>query len=151
MSKPKIKFALTKEGVKPPTRASKEAAGFDFYCAENISIPPHQKKMINTYVKHDIPKDVVGILAPRSGHAVKKGLRLFFAPGIIDADYRGEINILVENVGAGFAIIEKDERFAQIVYLQLPALDFEIIKESELSQTERGEGGFGSTGAKDKK
>lgn len=102
--------------------------------------------LVQTGIVHECTSQLVGVLSPRSGLALKKGLRLFFAPALIDSDYRGEIGVYVENMGTEPIHLLKGDRFAQIVYLYVYKGDAEEVALGKLSSTDRGIGGWGSTG-----
>ncbi len=131
-----------------PTYGSDDAAGADLYA--NIdgieTIKPHETKFIKTGVAMAIPKGLMGLLFARSGLASKRGLAPANKVGVIDADYRGEIMVALHNHTEVEQTIEANERIAQIAFVPYIKGNFNIV--NELSETIRGEGGFGSTGTK---
>ena len=131
-----------------PTYGTDYAAGADLYACldEKILIAPHETKMVGTGIAMEIPDGYVGLVFARSGLACKKGLAPANKVGVIDSDYRGEIKVALHNHnGSGDALeIENGERIAQIAIVPYLKADFEIAE--SLEETERGEGGFGSTG-----
>jgi len=132
--------------AKVPTRGSADAAGYDLY-ADNekpITIEPGEIKPITTGIAMEIPKGYFGAVYARSGLATKQGLRPPNCVGVIDSDYRGNIGVGLINDTDIPQIIQPHERVAQIVIQ--PCLDVEFELVDELSETERGTGGFGSTG-----
>lgn len=131
-----------------PTYGSEFAAGADLYaCIENdITIEPAQTVLIHTGLAMQIPEGLVGLIYARSGLASKKGLAPANKVGVIDSDYRGEIIVCLHNHSAEDVVIENGERVAQMVFA--PYFTAEFAERTELSGTERGEGGFGSTGTK---
>jgi dUTP pyrophosphatase len=131
-----------------PTRGTSESAGADLYANINnpISISPQQTKMIGTGISMKIPDGFVGLIYPRSGISVKRDLAPANKVGVIDSDYRGEIMVALHNHGTTSKIINPNERIAQIVFTEYYVPIFNEVE--ELDDTERGEGGFGSTGAK---
>ena len=145
-----MKIKLLNDLAKIPTRGSEEAAGWDLYAAtdKDITIRPHCTEKIGTGIAIEIPSRLwFGAIFARSGIATKQGLRPANAVGVVDADYRGELIVALHNDTDEFQIIPAGSRIAQLVIL--PYVDiggFEIV--NELSNTERGNGGFGSTGAK---
>ena len=131
-----------------PTRGSNQAAGYDLYAdLENaIEVKPHETVNINTGISIAVPEGYFGAIFARSGLSTKKGLRPANCSGVIDSDYRGEIIVALHNDTDKVQIVESNERIAQLIII--PYLEFEIEEVSELEVTERGEGGFGSTGSK---
>jgi dUTP pyrophosphatase len=100
--------------------------------------------IVPTGLKVAIPEGYEIQVRPRSGLAIKKGLTVLNAPGTIDSGYRGEIGVILHNTSSEMVIIEHGERIAQLVLSQVPSIEWEEVE--ELSSTDRGEGGFGSTG-----
>ena len=130
--------------VNLPTYAKPGDAGLDLYSAEDVILKPNEKKIIKTGVKMAIPEGYVGLVWDKSGLAVKKGIHVF--AGVIDAGYRGEVGIVLKNFGDEDFNIEKNTKIAQM--LIQPIVSANIIESDSLDNTERGEGGFGSTGLK---
>lgn len=142
----KIKIKKLSTTAKLPTRESESAAGYDLY-ADIIgteSVMPHQVAKIPTNIAIEIPDGFFGAIYARSGTATKKGLRPANCVGIVDADYRGSIFVPLRNDTSTVQNIEPNERIAQIVIQQSFNVQFE--ETDELSETDRGDGGFGSTG-----
>ena len=133
--------------AKIPTRGSAEAAGYDLYAATDydIEISPHETIKIGTGLKMAIPKGCFGAIYARSGIATKQGLRPANCVGAIDSDYRGEIIVALHNDTNEHQIVPAGSRIAQLIIAPYMEVD---IQESSLDETERGEGGFGSTGIK---
>ncbi len=131
-----------------PTLGSKSAAGADLYSAEkeDVVIMPGETKFIGTGLAVEIPEGYVGLVYARSGLACKRGLAPANKVGVIDSDYRGEVKVALHNHGSEAQKVEKGERIAQMVVA--PYLSAVYEEAEELSDTERGEGGFGSTGRK---
>lgn len=129
-----------------PTRASEHAAGYDFYAniEEPIIIASKQTVLVPTGIAMAIPEDSFLAIYARSGLAVKNGIRPANCTGIIDADYRGEIMVALHNDSKNEFIVEPNMRIAQGVFQKYQTVDFEIV--DQLSETQRGSGGFGSTG-----
>lgn len=136
--------------AKIPTRGSEYAAGYDLYAnvgsATSFSILPHRTVKIGTGIAMAIPDNYFGAIFARSGIATKKGLRPANCVGVIDSDYRGEIIVALHNDTDETESIEDGERIAQIVIL--PYANAEFYETSDLNETERGTGGFGSTDVK---
>ena len=133
--------------AKLPTRGSDKAAGYDLYSAEDeITIAPQGTVMIGTGLAMAIPETKFGAIFARSGLAAKQGLRPANCVGIIDSDYRGEIKVALHNDSNEFQIIPAGSRIAQLVIMDFNSVYFNEV--NELDATNRGEGGFGSTGTK---
>lgn len=129
-----------------PAYATEHAAGIDLYCKtkEDISIKPGETVKINTGLKVEIPEGYFGAVYPRSSTGVKKQLMLANTLGVIDSDYRGELMMFFYNYGNTDQVIKNGDRLAQLVIQ--PYLRCQIEEVEELSESERNEGGFGSTG-----
>ena len=142
----KVKFL--KENATLPTKGSIDSAGYDLYAAidEDLTLPPNSTKKVSTGLAMAIPQGYFGAIFARSGLATKKSLRPANCVGVIDADYRGEVIVALHNDSEFVRIIEKGERIAQLVILPYATVDMEIV--DDLDKTERGTGGFGSTGTK---
>lgn len=136
------------ETARLPERGSVYAAGYDLYAdiSENVEIPPHESKMIHTGLSAAIPEGYFGGVYARSGLASKEGLRPANCVGVIDADYRGELMVSLRNDSDAVRTVVPEERIAQLIIQ--PFLETEFEEVDELSETERGSGGFGSTGKK---
>lgn len=131
-----------------PTYGSEYAAGADLYACIDIvtEFAPGETKMIPTGLAMEIPAGYAGLIYARSGLATKKGLAPANKVGVVDADYRGEIMVSLHNHSNEQKSIEPNERIAQLVITPYLTAHFELTE--ELSDTVRGEGGFGSTGSK---
>lgn len=131
-----------------PSRGSEQAAGYDLYAClggfESCKINPGTTMKIGTGIAAEIPEGYFGAVFARSGLATKKGLRPANCVGVVDSDYRGEIMVALHNDDKEPQTIQAYERIAQLVIL--PYLNVSFTEVNELSDTERGEGGFGSTG-----
>ncbi len=132
-----------------PTRGSVYAAGYDLYACmsgrDAYRIAPHSTFMIGTGISVAIPSGYFGAVFARSGLASKRGLRPANCVGVIDADYRGEIMVAMYNDSNEPQYFKSGDRIAQLVIL--PCFDAEFIETDDLDATERGDGGFGSTGS----
>lgn len=132
-----------------PTRGSASAAGYDLYACgmdEPINIAPGSVAKIKTGVVMEIPEGYFGAIYARSGLATKQGLRPANCVGVVDSDYRGEIMVFLHNDSNFVRTIQNGERIAQIIIT--PYLNVEFNEVDTLSDTARGEGGFGSTGVR---
>ena len=141
-----VQFTRIHEDAQAPTHGSPLAAGWDLRSVEETEVFRDAYTKVKTGLKIAIPAGFEGQVRARSSLAAK-GLILPNAPGTIDADYRGELMVLLTWIGEGGSYtIPKGERVAQLVIAPVPNISFVEVSESELSDTTRGEGGFGSTG-----
>ena len=129
-----------------PTYGSAEAAGADLYaCLEDaVTVEPGQTAWIPTGIAMEVPEGCAGLVYARSGMACKRGLAPANKVGVIDSDYRGEITVVLHNHGTAAQTVESGERIAQMVITPVLTPVYEEVE--ELSNTGRGQGGFGSTG-----
>lgn len=143
-----VKIRVLNERATLPTYGTAEAAGADLYAlrGESVTIPPHETVMIHTGLAAEIPEGYAGLIFARSGLASKRGLAPANKVGVVDPDYRGEFMVALHNHSDISAVIEGGERIAQLVLV--PFLRAEFIPSDTLSETERGAGGFGSTGTR---
>jgi dUTP pyrophosphatase len=140
-----LRFARLSEAAVLPTRAHEGDAGLDIYAAEPAHIGPGERWSVSTGVAVEIPDGHAGLVLPRSGLARKHGISLVNSPGLIDAGYRGELTVLLLNTDpAEVYRVEPGDRIAQLVVVAVAAV--EPIEAEELSESARGEGGFGSSG-----
>jgi len=140
----KLKIKKLSASAKLPSYQTKEAAGFDLHSAENAVINPGERKLIGTALAFEIEYGYEVQIRPRSGLAYKHGITVLNSPGTIDSDYRGEIKVLLINHSNEPFEIKTGDRIAQAVVA--PVVQAEIEEVDSLSDTQRGEGGFGSTG-----
>lgn len=141
-----IKYTKLNEYAQEPTRGSAAAAGYDLYAAisDSVTIPAHSTVKIGTGLAFALPDNTFAAIFARSGLATKQGLRPANCVGVCDSDYRGEYIVAVHNDTNEEKVIEPNERIAQMVLMPYIPMMFEEVK--SLDETERGEGGFGSTG-----
>jgi dUTP pyrophosphatase len=132
------------EGLPLPRYASEDAVGLDVTAAENLTLQPGQRHAVATGFAIEIPRGYEVQVRPRSGLAMKNGITCLNTPGTIDSDYRGEVKVILINLGQEPFEVRRGERIAQLV--PAPVLRADFVEASELSGTERGAGGFGSTG-----
>lgn len=130
-----------------PVRQHPTDAGADLFAAEEVVLQPGEAAPVRMGIKIEIPMGHVGLIFPRSGLSTKKRISLTNTVGVIDADYRGEIICHMKNEGSFQYKIDKYERIAQLVVIPCLIGDFIEVPEDELSNTQRGEGGFGHTGS----
>lgn len=138
----KIKVKKMSRKAKMPTKAHPSDAGVDLYSAAQYLIPVGGRALIRTGVAMEIPEGYVGFATGRSGKTVKEGL--VGQLGIIDAGYRGEIGIMAFNFSGSTLIVDPGDKVGQIVILPIPGIELEEAE--ELSESDRGTNGFGSTG-----
>ncbi len=133
------------KSVELPSYAYEGDAGLDLRSSETVDLAPFERRLVSTGLAVAIPDGYAGFVQPRSGLALKKGLSMANTPGLIDAHYRGELKVCAINLDPKETIhIEKGERIAQLVIQKVPVVTLQEV--DELSQTDRGEGGFGSSG-----
>ncbi|MBA3576501.1 MAG: dUTP diphosphatase [Sphingomonas sp.] len=143
-----IEIKLTRlphgEGLPLPRYASEDAAGLDVTAAEELILQPGQRHAVATGFAIEIPRGFEVQVRPRSGLAFKNGITCLNTPGTIDSDYRGEVKVILINLGQEPFEVRRGERIAQLVPATVLRADF--VEVGELGATERGSGGFGSTG-----
>lgn len=142
----KLYVKKLREGAMLPKRETIGSAGYDLccLCEEPITVSPNERKLIPTGIAVEIPEGTVGLVYSRSGLSLKHGIHMANDVGVIDSDYRGELKVPVHNRSDVTYIVNNGDRIAQLVIT--PILTPEIEETDELSETVRGEGGFGSTG-----
>ena len=143
-----IEIKKLNENAIVPKYGTEYSAGADLYALidGSVTIEPGESVLVHTGISMAIPEGLVGLVFGRSGMASKRGLAPANKVGVIDSDYRGEIMVCLHNHGTVAQTVENGERIAQISFVPYYTADFKEVK--ELDSTERGEGGFGSTGTK---
>lgn len=140
-----VDVAISLEGgASPPEYQTSGSAGMDLRSIEPVELLPMERKLIRTGLRIALPEGYEAQVRPRSGLALKHGIGMVNAPGTIDSDYRGEIGVLLINLGSEPVRLEAGERIAQMVVA--PIVRCQWTEAMELTGTARGEGGFGSTG-----
>lgn len=139
-----IKFKKLTPFAVTPEYATKGAACFDLHAVDGCTVYPGNQKSIKTGLSVEVPEGHVMLVYPRSGNAAKYKISLTNAVGVIDSDYRGEIVILLDNGGHFSFEVRRGDRIAQAMIVPIPTVSFEEV--TELTETERGDRGFGSTG-----
>lgn len=137
-----IKVQLIDESAKVPTRANEYDAGFDLYSVENLIIAPQSRKTVKTGISLEMPKNMAGLVWPRSGLSVKSGIDVL--AGVIDSGYRGEIMVCLYNTSKDVVEIKHGDRVAQIIFQEVPLVSLSLS--NTLGSSQRGDKGFGSTG-----
>ncbi len=152
MSNKQVTIALTRlphsEGLALPAYATEHSAGMDLLAAvaENVTLAPGARTLVPTGLSIALPDGYEAQIRPRSGLAFKHGITLTNSPGTIDADYRGEVGVLLINLGQEPFVIERGMRIAQMVIARHSTATWEVV--AELDETARGASGFGSTGTR---
>lgn len=139
----KVKFKRLNPEAKV-VQATKGSAGFDLVATEATQVSPGDRAMVSTGLALEIPEGYEAQVRPRSGLAAKHGITVLNSPGTIDSDYRGEVKVILHNTGRFVYSVAAGDKIAQLVIQRVPTVDF--VEVDELSSTERGAGGFGSTG-----
>ncbi|GGA34490.1 deoxyuridine 5'-triphosphate nucleotidohydrolase [Kroppenstedtia guangzhouensis] len=141
-----IKKLPGNEDLSLPERMSEGASGFDLSAAlrDELRLEPGEWGLVPTGIALEMPTGMEAQVRPRSGLALKHGVTLLNSPGTIDADYRGEISVILHNLGKKPFVVRRGERIAQLVFQQV--LSVRLMEKEKLSSTDRGSGGFGHTG-----
>ncbi|MBK7861800.1 MAG: dUTP diphosphatase [Archangiaceae bacterium] len=144
MPPPEVKVLKLRAETPLPRYQTAGAAGMDLVSAEELELAPMQRHAVATGLALEIPEGFEGQVRPRSGLALKAGLTCLNSPGTIDSDYRGEVKVLLINLSTELAKIRRGDRIAQLVIA--PVSRATLVEVEGLRQSERGGGGFGSTG-----
>lgn len=139
-----VRVKQVRSGASLPDYKSQDAAGFDFHLVEDVELAPNARVLVPTGISMELPRDSYLKIVSRSGLAWKRGVVVFNAPGIVDSDYRGEIQIILTNKSEEPVLLRAGDRVAQGVVC--PLLRCKVVPVDNLTETTRGEGGFGSTG-----
>lgn len=140
-----LRVRLLHPRARLPSRAHPGDAGLDLYACEGARLAPGERASVRTGIALEIPSGHAGLVLPRSGLAARHGIALVNSPGLIDAGYRGEVRVLLLNTDRDAAFeIEPGQRIAQL--LLTPFTELEPVEALELAASERGDGGFGSSG-----
>lgn len=139
-----VEIRLLHAHARAPSRAHPGDAGADLHAAEAVVIPAGERRDVGTGLALAIPEGFAGFVQPRSGLAFRHGIMVTNSPGLIDSGYRGELRVSLHNSGPEVFAIEIGDRIAQLVIQRVEAPDFLVV--DSLADTDRGAGGFGSTG-----
>jgi dUTP pyrophosphatase len=139
-----IEVKLLHPDARLPVRARPGDAGADLVAVEEVAIPPGQRRDVGTGIALAIPQGYGGFVQPRSGLAFRHGIMIANSPGLIDAGYRGEVRVSLYNSGSDVFVVKPGDRVAQLVIQRVEDPAFFAVE--NLSETARGEGGFGSSG-----
>jgi len=159
MDKIKVKIKKLRPDAYIPTKAHKNDAGYDLYAVDRVVLKPFERKVIPIGISIEIPEGYYGRVAPRSGHAVKSGIDVM--AGVVDATFRGQVGVVLINLavlgselnpsqetvlfgGKNDFVIKPGDKIAQIIFEKIGDAEFEEVNEH--SETDRGSGGYGSTG-----
>lgn len=144
--RPRVRFRRlpSSRGIPLPARATPHAAGYDVRSAEEAVLAPGEIRLVPTGLVMELSEGLECQVRPRSGLALKHGITLPNSPGTIDPDYRGELRIILQNLGPEPVTLARGERIAQLVFARFEAP--EVEEADTLTDTDRGSGGFGSTG-----
>ena len=137
-----ISVKLLENNANMPTRANVNDAGWDLYSTVDIVIPSKQRNTVKTGIALEIPESMAGLIWPRSGLSVKKGIDVL--AGVVDSGYRGEIMVCLYNTSDEDVSISLGDRIAQIIFQEIPRIV--MINQEELGSSQRGDKGFGSSG-----
>jgi dUTP pyrophosphatase len=139
-----VEFTRLSDTARAPDQAHEHDAGYDLFASENVQIKPGERASVGTGIAMAIPENHAGLVLPRSGLAMRHGIALVNSPGLIDSGYRGEVRVLLLNTDAREAFeIEVGDRIAQLLVTAVEPTEF--VEAGSLSETARGEAGFGST------
>ena len=141
-----IKRIEGNEDIPLPRKMTAAASGFDLHAAiaEPVELLPGKRALVPTGFALSMPPGLEAQIRPRSGLALKHGITCLNTPGTIDADYRGEIRVILINLGEEPFVIRRNDRIAQLVFQKVPEVNF--VEVEELAESDRGSGGFGHTG-----
>lgn len=141
----KINFKKLDDAAQIPQNAYEGDAGVDLRSIEDMEIQPFERKLLATGLSMELPDGYAGFVLPRSGNALKKGLSLANTPGLVDSNYRGELKVAAINLDPHVPIaVHKGDRIAQLVVMRVEQIH--PVQVDALSDSQRGEGGFGSSG-----
>ncbi|MBQ6341330.1 MAG: dUTP diphosphatase [Kiritimatiellae bacterium] len=139
-----VKVLRTDPEAQLPAYAHPGDAGMDVRSIEDVTLAPGARALVRTGLVLELPPDAEAQVRPRSGLALKHGVTVLNTPGTIDAGYRGEVGVILVNLGAEPFVVEKGMKIAQLVVA--PVAQAEVVEVDEIDSTDRGVGGFGSTG-----
>lgn len=140
-----VKIKHLSDRARTPTYGSAGAACFDLYAADSLAVAPGRSAVVPTDLAFEVPEGYVLMIYSRSGHGFKHGVRLANNTGVVDSDYRGHVPVGLHNDGRDVFYVRQGDRIAQAMIVPVPRVEFAVV--DELSSTERGANGFGSTGA----
>jgi len=139
-----IYFKNKNTGIKPPVKSFSGDAGFDLRASEDCTVFRYETKLVKTGLYFDIPQGYEIQVRSRSGMTLKNNVFVLNSPGTVDCNYKGEVGVILTNMGARPFKIKKGDRIAQAVVSELPSV--ELLETKDVGDSDRGSGGFGSTG-----
>ncbi|MEO8295251.1 MAG: dUTP diphosphatase [Gemmatimonadota bacterium] len=132
------------EGLAMPQQATAGAAGYDLASAEDVTLSPMERRLVATGLRIAVPPGYECQIRPRSGLALRHGITLPNTPATIDSDYRGEVKVALINLGIESFVVTRGMRIAQLIFARVEQATFQVV--ADLPESDRGDGGFGSTG-----
>ena len=141
-----LQVQLLSPGAQPPARSRPGDAGFDLRCADGFALWPGERATVPTGVAIALPPGIAGLVTPRSGLAARHGISLVNSPGLIDPNYRGELRVVLVNLGDARFEARAGDRIAQLLLVPFMTPDALVVDELPPSSDDRGENGFGSSG-----
>ena len=139
-----VNFVRLDRELPVPSNAHIGDAAVDLHSRVDLTLPPGERSAVPTGIAVSIPEGFAGLVLPRSGHASRHGVGVVNGPGLIDSGYRGEISVLLINHGDAVVSFARGDRIAQLTIVPVPSVEWTEVE--SLDVTERGDGGFGSTG-----
>jgi dUTP pyrophosphatase len=139
-----LEITLLHPAARPPARSRPADAGYDLRCVEPFTLAPGERATVPTGIAIAVPEGAAGLVVPRSGLASRHGISVVNGPGLIDPDYRGEVRVVLVNLGAESYGGEAGDRIAQLLLVPFLAPEVQVV--ATLAATERGTAGFGSSG-----
>ena len=143
---PVLAVQLLHPDARPPARTRADDAGYDLATVEPFALAPGERRVVPTGLAIALPTGVAGLVLPRSGLAARHGISVVNAPGLIDPNYRGEVRVVLVNLGAEPFAAEAGDRIAQLLLVPFAAPDVEVAEALPEAGDDRGTGGFGSSG-----
>ena len=139
-----LQVQLLHPDARPPERTRPGDAGYDLRCVEPFALDPGERRLVPTGVAIALPAGVAGLVVPRSGLAIEHGISVVNGPGLVDPNYRGELRVILVNLGAQRFEASAGDRIAQLLLVPFVTPDLQLV--DELPTSERGANGFGSSG-----
>ena len=139
-----LQVKLLRPDARPPERTRPGDAGYDLRCVEPFALAPGERRLVPTGVAIALPTGVAGLVVPRSGLAIEHGISVVNGPGLVDPNYRGELRVILVNLGAERFEAAAGDRIAQLLLVPFVTPDLQLV--DELPASERGANGFGSSG-----
>ena len=139
-----LQVKLLRPDARPPERTRPGDAGYDLRCVEPFALAPGERRPVPTGVAIALPTGVAGLVVPRSGLAIEHGISVVNGPGLVDPNYRGELRVILVNLGAERFEAAAGDRIAQLLLVPFVTPDLQLV--DELPASERGANGFGSSG-----